>query len=309
MARTKGRRARIRTPSPTPSSSPCNPPSPHKTPDIVDDSPNSTQNPNTNQNPQTEPEDIEPISVRFPPFYNPETSENDPSEEEIDVQLTQKQPINAEGMTTPNPTIVVPSQAETPPIMVKTKKSQTKSQTKSRDSAKIRRSARILSGIGTRKKVIKDTTVHVIDDEDDSENTLSDHHDEGINIDDEPETETVTSTKSLPPKPKPKSSPVSIKKSKSVSKTPKPKAKTMSVNKGPITKFVPIPLIHPDDKEKFETFWKVKPVAAGRIYEFEDLAKGGVDLLKYTEPLGWTSFFKIKESIFPQLVQAFYFNG
>jgi hypothetical protein len=60
--------------------------------------------------------------------------------------------------------------------------------------------------------VIKDTTVHVIDDEDDSENTLSDHHDEGINIDDEPETKTVTSTKSLPPKPKPKSSPISIKK-------------------------------------------------------------------------------------------------
>jgi hypothetical protein len=122
MARTKGRGARIRTPSPTPSSSLCNPPSPHETPNIVDNSPNSTQNPNTNQNPQTEPEDIEPISVRFPPFYNPETSENDPSEE-VDVQLTQKQPINVEGMTTPNPTIVVPSQAETPPIIVKTKKS------------------------------------------------------------------------------------------------------------------------------------------------------------------------------------------
>jgi hypothetical protein len=83
----------------------------------------------------------------------------------------------------------------------------------------------------------------------------------------------------------------------------------MSVNKGPKTKFVPIPLIHPDDKEKFETFWKVKPVAAGRTYEFEDLAKGGVDFLKYNEPLGWTQFFKIKESIFPQLVQAFYFNA
>jgi hypothetical protein len=50
----------------------------------------------------------------------------------------------------------------------------------------------------------------------------------------------------------------------------------MSVNKGPITKFVPIPLIHPDDKEKFETFWKVKLVAAGRIYEFE---KEGLDIL------------------------------
>jgi hypothetical protein len=155
---------------------------------------------------------------------------------------------------------------------------------------------------------VKDTTVHVIDDdEEDSENTLSNLHEEDITVDDEPET--VTSTKSLPPKSKPKPSPASIKKSHSVSKTPKPKAKTMSVNKGPKTKLVPIPLIHPDDKERFETFWKVKPVTAGRTYEFEDLAKGGIDLLKYTEPLGWTSFFKINESIFPLLVQAFYFNA
>jgi hypothetical protein len=189
-------------------------------------------------------------------------------------------------MVTLNPTIVVPSQAETPPIMVKTKKSQTKSQTKSHDSAKIRRYARILSGIGTGRKVVKDTTVHVIDDEDDSENTLSDHHEEDIIVDDEPEPETVTSTKSLPPKPKPKPSPASIKKSHSISKTPKSKAKTMSVNKGPKTKFIPIPLIHPVDKDKFETFWKVKQVAVGRTYEFEDLAKGGIDFLKYTEPLG-----------------------
>jgi hypothetical protein len=32
-------------------------------------------------------------------------------------------------------------------------------------------------------------------------------------------------------------------------------------------------------------------------------------LLKYIKPLGWTNFFKIKESIFPQLIQAFYFNA
>jgi hypothetical protein len=126
--------------------------------------------------------------------------------------------------------------------------------------------------------------VHVIDDDEiDSENTLSDHH-EDIAANDEPET--VTSSKSLPPKPKTKSSPSPIKKSHSASKTPKPKAKTMSVNKGPKTKFIPIPLIHPVDKDKFETFWKVKQVAVGRTYEFEDLAKGGIDFLKYTEPLG-----------------------
>jgi hypothetical protein len=170
------------------------------------------------------------------------------------------------------------------------------------------KSVRILSEIGTGKKVVKDTTVHVIDD-DDSENTLSDHHEEDITIDDEPEVEAVTSSKSLPPKPKPKPSPVSIKKSQTASKTSKKKEKIASSSKGQKTKFVPIPLIHPDDREKFEQHWKVKPVAAGRIYDFDDLAKGGVDLLKYTEPLGWINFFKIKESIFPQLVQSFHFNA
>ncbi|KAK2422293.1 hypothetical protein QL285_032838 [Trifolium repens] len=323
MARTKGRGARIRTSSPTPSPPPCNPPSSpkntntvEKSPDttqkelnqsIVDDSPISTQNPSPTQNPQTEPEDVEPISIVFPSSTNPDSSENDPSEPEIEIQLTQNQPIHSEGMVTPIHTMAVPSQAETPPVLVKAKKSQSKSQTKSYDSAKIRRSARILSGIGTGRKIVKDTTVHVIDDdEDDSENTLSDHH-ENVIADNEPES--VTSSKSLPPKPKSKPSPAPIKKSQSASKTPKPKAKTMSVNKGSKTKISEIPLIHPADEERFETFWKVKPVAAGRTYEFDDLAKGGVDLLKYTEPLGWTSFFKINESIFPLLVQAFYFNA
>ncbi|KAK2450281.1 hypothetical protein QL285_009408 [Trifolium repens] len=145
MARTKGRGARIRTPSPTPFPPPCNPPSPPKNPNtvekspastqehlnqnVVDDSPISTQNPSPLQNPQIEPEDVEPISTVFPSSTNPDSSENDPSEPEIEIQLTQNQPIHSEGMVTPIPTMVVPSQADTPPIIVR--KSRTKSQTKS----------------------------------------------------------------------------------------------------------------------------------------------------------------------------------
>jgi hypothetical protein len=34
-----------------------------------------------------------------------------------------------------------------------------------------------------------------------------------------------------------------------------------------------------------------------------------MNLLKYVEPLGWIDFFKIKESVMPQLVQAFYHNA
>jgi hypothetical protein len=34
-----------------------------------------------------------------------------------------------------------------------------------------------------------------------------------------------------------------------------------------------------------------------------------MDIRKYVEPLGWTDFFKIKDSVLPQLVQAFYHNA
>ena len=85
MARTKGRGARIRSPSPTPSPPPCKPPSPPNNPNtvektptqenlnqsVVDDSPISTQNPFPTQNPQSEPEDVEPISIVFPSSTNP----------------------------------------------------------------------------------------------------------------------------------------------------------------------------------------------------------------------------------------------
>jgi hypothetical protein len=52
----------------------------------------------------------------------------------------------------------------------------------------------------------------------------------------------------------------------------------------------------------------VKPIPAGRVYEFGELEKNGMNLLKYTEPLGWTDFFKIRESVMPRLVEAFYHN-
>ncbi|WJX13774.1 hypothetical protein P8452_04129 [Trifolium repens] len=75
------------------------------------------------------------------------------------------------------------------------------------------------------------------------------------------------------------------------------------------TKFIPIPLVHPVDKENFEKYWKIKPVPTGRIFYFEVLEKKGIDIRKYVEPLGLTDFFKIKDSVLPQLVQAFYHNA
>ncbi|WJX78141.1 Delta-1-pyrroline-5-carboxylate synthase [Trifolium repens] len=285
-----------------------------------------------------------------------EQSENVPTDE--DLHQTQTETQNDDGLITPDPSIIVPSQAETPPVYVKPKKTKTssisklsksplksksktpsrsksisklsfkspsksssksKSKAKSTNSSRIRRSARIQSGVGTGRKIIKNTTVHVIDDDDDvddSEKTLSAQPADEL-LDD---VEAVTSTKSAPTKPKSKPSPVSTKKSPTP-KVSKGKEKMVFKEKGKAasdgkeqkkkakTKFIPIPLIHPDDKENFEKYWKVKPVPAGRIFYFVELEKKGINVLKYVEPLGWTNFFKIKDSVLPQLVQAFYHNA
>jgi ribosomal protein L13E len=129
----------------------------------------------------------------------------------------------------------------------------------------------------------------------------------------------VTSTKSAPTKPKSKPSPASTKKSPTP-KAAKGKEKVILKGKEKVvsdgkekknvkTKFIPIPLVHPDDRENFEKYWKIKPVPTGRIFDFEELEKKGMDIRKYVEPLGWTDFFKIKDSVLPQLVQAFYHNA
>jgi hypothetical protein len=34
-----------------------------------------------------------------------------------------------------------------------------------------------------------------------------------------------------------------------------------------------------------------------------------INLKKFTEPLGWTNVFKIKETYYPRLIQTFYFNA
>ncbi|PNX68007.1 hypothetical protein L195_g055933 [Trifolium pratense] len=72
------------------------------------------------------------IEPSIEPYTEP--YENNPSEEET-IQLTQNPNPKTDGTVTPNPTIVVPSQVDTPPIMFKSKKA------KSYDSSKIRRSS------------------------------------------------------------------------------------------------------------------------------------------------------------------------
>ncbi|WJX12494.1 hypothetical protein P8452_02989 [Trifolium repens] len=289
------------TPSPpsSPIPSPNNQPRPSKSPEKSSE---------TNQSPESKlDQPSQTISDHMQTQNEPdhvsdslsERSENILTNEDVDQ--TQTETLNDDGIITPDTTIVVPSQAETPPVYVK-----------------IRRSARILSGVGTGRKIVKDNTVHIIDDDDDdSEKTLSIQPADDL-IGDE-EVGAVTSTKSAPTKPKSKPSPASTKKSPTP-KAAKGKEKVTSIGKEKAvsdgkekkkvkTKFIPIPLVHPDDRENFEKYLKIKPVPTGRIFYFEELEKKGMDIRKYVEPLGLTDFFKIKDSVLPQLVQAFYHNA
>ncbi|GAU30406.1 hypothetical protein TSUD_364520 [Trifolium subterraneum] len=152
---------------------------------------------------------------------------------------------------------------------------------------------------GTGKKPVVDTTVHVLDPSD-SETTLLEK-----DID-EFELEPITSTKSEPVKAR-KSPTPNKKVVETAIKAPRTKKKvTLKKSKEQI---LPAPLILPEDEEMFEQYWKTKPVAPSRMYNFGELSQGGVDLVKYVEPFEWKSFFHIKEIVYPLLVQAFYYNA
>ncbi|GAU10869.1 hypothetical protein TSUD_424990, partial [Trifolium subterraneum] len=168
---------------------------------------------------------------------------------------------------------------------------------KSFDSSKIRRSSRIMSGAG--KKPVVDTTVHVLD----QSNSEIDLLDKEI---DDFELEPVTSTKSEPVKPKKSPTP---KKKEVETPVKAPRTKKKVNLKKSKAKLLPAPLIQPEDEEIFDKYWKTKPVAVSRLYNFAELSIGGVDLVKFVEPFEWKSFFHIKETVYPLLVQTFYFNA
>ncbi|GAU47880.1 hypothetical protein TSUD_404520 [Trifolium subterraneum] len=141
--------------------------------------------------------------------------------------------------------------------------------------------------------------LHVLD-QSDSEIDLLDKE-----IDDF-ELEPVTSTKSEPVKPK-KSPTPKKNEVETVVKAPRTKKK-VNLKKSK-AKLLPAPLIQPEDEEIFDKYWKTKPVAVSRLYNFAELSIGGVDLVKFVEHFEWKSFFHIKETVYPLLVQAFYFSA
>jgi hypothetical protein len=68
-------------------------------------------------------------------------------------------------------------------------------------------------------------------------------------------------------------------------------------------------LIHKGCLTDFENFSKTKSVLKGRVYNLDDLINTDHDLTKFTYPLGWTHLFSIRETYYPNLIEAFYFNA
>ncbi|KEH17382.1 hypothetical protein MTR_0019s0150 [Medicago truncatula] len=81
-----------------------------------------------------------------------------------------------------------------------------------------------------------------------------------------------------------------------------------SLNEGSASeiKHMRIPLHDPSLDRNFKK-WVARPIGVGRVYNFEKLLKEGVELLKFVKPLGWTNFFQIKETHYPEVVRNFYF--
>ncbi|GAU50293.1 hypothetical protein TSUD_137470 [Trifolium subterraneum] len=248
----------------------------------VENPPNPQTSPNTVFQPsQSESPENSPINL---------TQNQPPCPSPTDSPKQSPKPTNEDD--SPSPTATIPSPKDSPPVLVKIKKS------KSFDSSKIRRSSSIMSGAG--KKPVVDTTVHVLD-QSDSEIDLLEKE-----IDDF-ELEPTTSAKSEPIKPKKTPTPKK-KEVETAVKAPRTKKKKINLKKSK-EKLFAAPLIQPEDEEIFGKYWKTKSVAVSRLYNFAELSIGGVDLVKFVEPFEWKSFFHIKETVYPLLVQAFYFNA
>ncbi|PNX71051.1 hypothetical protein L195_g058008, partial [Trifolium pratense] len=93
----------------------------------------------------------------------------------------------------------------------------------------------------------------------------------------------------------------------------KEKGKSPEIEEPTLTQLLPknmvIPLIHYFEREDFDLFWNMKPVPSCRYYDFANLASGGIDVMKLTESQGWTHLFRMRETVYPRVVQAFYFNA
>ncbi|PNX90012.1 hypothetical protein L195_g046135, partial [Trifolium pratense] len=59
----------------------------------------------------------------------------------------------------------------------------------------------------------------------------------------------------------------------------------------------------------FQEKWRTRPVAPGRVFNFEALQFHSIEIKAYSDFQGWSSFLTLRENYYPRLVQAFYFKA
>ncbi|KAK2397621.1 hypothetical protein QL285_059179 [Trifolium repens] len=238
-----------------------------------------------------------------------------------------------ESFVTPQEEVIPQTQKTTPPLKTYTKKSKAKIP----QTPKPRRSARLeSSSVSSRKQAIDKTIYEIMDSDSDEEATPSPpRQTKSISQLVEPLKPTETS-KSEPTKPKTskgaffanierfvaenqrkekENAGKNVEEVEEIAETEgkkKEKKKDQPEEVEPIrpkSRVSSAPLVHPSNKEEFQEFWTVKPVPSCRIYDFDSLLQGGIDVLRLTEIQGWTNLFRLRETVYTQLVQAFYYNA
>ncbi|CAJ2647302.1 unnamed protein product [Trifolium pratense] len=293
--------------------------------------PPTTETESPSQPPVPPPSPIsETISERFTTAPNSDTEINQQNPTNSSVELGNAEKIIAETImklsqedvskSNPQPSNTVPK-----PFIV-----YTKSKSKSTKIPQVRRSARLLSSGGTKKPVIDNTIYEVNDsDSEELETTSLTRHTKPLSQIVEPSKSTQT-TKSAPVKTrtpskafldhlekyvaeKGKTSSSEEEEAKKNSDDNGEKGKSPEIEEPTLTQLLPknmvIPLIHYSEREDFDLFWNGKPVPSCRYYDFANLASGGIDVMKLTESQGWTHLFRMRETVYPRVVQAFYFNA
>ncbi|CAJ2672697.1 unnamed protein product [Trifolium pratense] len=272
----------------------------------------------------------ETISERFTTAPNSDTKINQQNQANPSVELGNTEKIIAETIMKLSQEDVSKSIPQSSNTVPKPFIVYTKSKSKSTKIPQVRRSARLLSGSGTKKPVIDNTIYEVNDsDSEELETTSLTRHTKPLSQIVEPSKSTQT-TKSAPVKTrtpskafldhlekyvaeKGKTSSSEEEEAEKNSVDDGEKGKSPEFEEPTLTQLLPknmvIPLIHYSEREDFDLFWNGKPVPSCRYYDFANLASGGIDVMKLTESQGWTHLFRMRETVYPRVVQAFYFNA
>ncbi|GAU26753.1 hypothetical protein TSUD_317510 [Trifolium subterraneum] len=243
---------------------------------------------------------------RAPPFHNPSPirpsfRQNNPSDEPLNLPALQT--IFPPHFQQHQP----PNLNQTPPhLKPKVKKKQPSS------SLPIRRSQRILSGVGKSQSNAERIyiTCETTDEEEDDpkKSSSSSTTKSSKTLSESSPNSSSSSEKTSSPK---TTKPVSDKdKGKNVPEEaeaqPKKRFRQKSINELVKDK---TPLFGKADEKRFLKKWRTRPIAAGRFFNLQALERHELDLKYYTDYQGWSHFLQIKETYYPRLVQAFFYQA